>query len=1078
LPTKLKEEEFPRTEIKPLEIGTVYLKDKNGNLVLVPGKTLEEISRALQARPTGDNSPPAYSFDRLQIRGKLEGNAAICEITLAIRLREPGWIKSPLRMEQAVLREAPTYDGPGEGLIVPSPDGAGYTAWLQGVNEKPHLLKFTAAIPVTHVGEESRLAITLPRATESSFIVETKHAASEAELRTGDGIVSTRSRSGGGSECEIVGGSGELLLLVRPVLNKTMSAAAALESTGEITVKVESQTRISADARLRVRGLGKPLESFRVRLPAGMEYVTSATSGYTATVVDATMSSATKPNATPVPQVVEVKLDRPSSGIVDVRLLAIFAADDRKPLTRFEPGRFEVLGANRQRGTLDLVVDGDWSLKWTEDGSTRRIDLTNEPTLAARVAARFEYFRQPCGLKLQVAPRATRINVEPTYLVHVSENAVRLEATLKYRLRGAKASAVAIELGNWKLARVGPENSVEATPPVEGAPRNFQFVGGQTSGDIEIQLEAWQELADGAEAVQFQLPRPIGDVVAPALLVVSPADNIGLTPELGEMQGLTAESSLPPTLKLPARQQPPLVYRDLSASAPAQFAAEVEVHQQRIAAGRRIRLNFLPEKVEVESLLLYRVSHVPARVFRFEIPSTQQLSDAQIFFAGQSLPMVAVEGEGGEPTPNLRQYQVSVPSDQLGPCEFTLKFTIPLPPFTAQEAHEIAIPLPRGIADDEVSGLGPELTVHYADPLALDLAHDDGSALTSQAIERTGTRDFRVPIGNDVRQIHWRVSRVDRLRAGALLVRKIWRQSWLSIGHRRDRVAFRLVATESPVRVQLPAGAQLAGLTMALDGQQVDDFAVDESGLAAVGIPEEKLGQESTLEVWYGLDIANGASRTNLVGAAISQAENPGETYWQVLLPEKEHLLFDPLGFTPDMHWIWQGLWWRRQSARTQRELETWCGASEQEDLPEVGNHLLFASFGSAEELSLRTVERRWLLLFASGSILAIGLALIHLPAARHPAWLLVVSIVGVALALEAPETGVLLGQAAGLGALCAVVALLWQFTFAHRPGWAQPELRPARTSDTRRKELAQRPAESSQAPTLPMGIAAPEPRP
>jgi hypothetical protein len=265
---------------------------------------------------------------------------------------------------------------------------------------------------------------------------------------------------------------------------------------------------------------------------------------------------------------------------------------------------------------------------------------------------------------------------------------------------------------------------------------------------------------------------------------------------------------------------------------------------------------------------------------------------------------------------------------------------------------------------------------------------------------------------------------------------------------------------------------------MALDGQQVDDFAVDESGLTSVGIPEEKLGQEATLELWYALDAPTPSTRTHFTGAVIPQAANPGETYWQVLLPEKEHLLFDPAGFTPDMQWTWQGLWWRRQSARTQRELESWCGASEQENLPEVGNHLLFTALGSAEELPLRTVERRWLLLLASGSVLAIGLALIHLPAARHPAWLLGLGVVGIALALEAPETGVLLGQAAGLGALCAVVTLLWRFAFAHRPDWTQPEPRPARTSDTRRKELAQRPAESSQAPTLPLGIAAPEPRP
>lgn len=1076
-PAKVSDTPGPRTEVKPLEIETVYLKDKNGNLVLVPGKTLEEINRALQVRPTASAAPPAYSFDRLQIQGKLEGNAAVCDVTLAIRVRESGWIEAPLRLEQAVLREPPTHEGPGEGLLMATQGGPGYTAWLKGADDKPHLLKFTAAFPVTYIGDEARVALTLPRATEASFTLETKHAALEAELRSGDGILSTKSKMNGGAECQILGGSGDLLLLLRPAPTKSPATAIALESTGEITIKVESQTRISADARLRVRGLGKPLESFRVRLPAGMEYVASATSGYTATVVDSSMAATARTSAPSTAQVVEVKLDRPSTAIVDVRLLAVFAGDDRKPLARFEPGRFEVLGASRQRGTLDLVVEGDWSLKWTEDGSTRRVDLSNEPTLATRLSARFEYFRQPCGLKLQVSPRATRINVEPTYVIGVSERAIRLEATLKYRLRGAKASALAVDLGDWKLARVGPENFVEATPLIDGMPRSLQFVAGQGSGDIEIQLEAWQELPEDADTVRFQLPRPIGDVVAPALLVISPADNVGLTPELGEIRGLTGESSLPTTLKLPPRQQPPLVYRDLSASGVAQFAAGIKIHEQRIAAGRRIRMNFLPEKVEVESLLLYRVSHVPARDFRFEIPSTQALADAQIFFAGQSLPMVELDADNSAASSSVRQYQVTVPSDQLGPCEFTLKFALPLPPFMAQEAHEVFVPLPRGIADDEVSGLGPELTVHYADPLALDLANDEGSAISSQAIERIGARDFRLPISSDVRQVHWRVSRVDRPRAGAMIVQRTWRQTWLTKEQRRDRAAFRVLATESPVQVHLPAETEIEGLTVALDGQQLDDFTINESGLAAIGIPEEKLGQQSTLELWYGVANVATGRKNGLVGASIPQAQNPGEVYWQILLPEKEHLLIDPAGFVPEMTWRWQDLWWRRQSDKTQRELEIWCAASQQAELPAAGNHLLFSSFGSAERIALPTVERRWLLLMASSLILALGLALIHLPGVRRPAWLFTAGIVVAGLALAAPETGILFGQAAALGGLCVIAILLWRLRFGARPAVIM-ESRLPRSTDTRRREAALQRPESSQAATLPLGIAAPEPRP
>src|SRR5439155_27376175 len=116
-------------------------------------------------------------------------------------------------------------------------------------------------------------------------------------------------------------------------------------------------------------------------------------------------------------RIVEVWLDKPAASTTEILLRAQREADVTSSAP-FTPARFEVLGAIRQRGTIDFLMDGEWQLDWTEDKSVHRIDLTPE-TAAARVVARYEYFRQPCGLGLKVMPRPSRVSVEPTHMIYV-----------------------------------------------------------------------------------------------------------------------------------------------------------------------------------------------------------------------------------------------------------------------------------------------------------------------------------------------------------------------------------------------------------------------------------------------------------------------------------------------------------------------------------------------------------------------------------------------------------------------------------------------------------------------------------
>jgi len=110
----------------------------------------------------------------------------------------------------------------------------------------------------------------------------------EASLKTGnEGIVSAKTSGGGKSELDVIGPGGDLEITWQPAQGMSAEAKQLLDASGEIAVKIEGRNRIGSDARLKVRSFGSPVETFRVRLPAGMEWVPTNPTGYTVTPVSA-----------------------------------------------------------------------------------------------------------------------------------------------------------------------------------------------------------------------------------------------------------------------------------------------------------------------------------------------------------------------------------------------------------------------------------------------------------------------------------------------------------------------------------------------------------------------------------------------------------------------------------------------------------------------------------------------------------------------------------------------------------------------------------------------------------------------
>src|SRR5262249_11435127 len=115
---------------------------------------------------------------------------------------------------------------------------------------------------------------------------------------------------------------------------------------------------------------------------------------------------------------------------------------------------------------------------------------------------------------------------------------------LRYQIRGAKAMALAVSLPGWELDDVAPRSTfdvdrltVEANKPVRVPLLQ------PSTGEIELILRAHRELPVDATRVEFELPHPTADAVAPPDVTITTAGDVAITVRDAELVGLARTNS-------------------------------------------------------------------------------------------------------------------------------------------------------------------------------------------------------------------------------------------------------------------------------------------------------------------------------------------------------------------------------------------------------------------------------------------------------------------------------------------------------------------------------------------------------
>ncbi|MFV2068045.1 MAG: hypothetical protein ACC645_13815, partial [Pirellulales bacterium] len=804
----------------------------------------------------------------------------------------------------------------------------------------------------------------------------------------------------------------------------------------------------------------------------------------------------------------------------------------------FKLGGFDVRGAVRQSGYLAVDVIGDWYVRWGEmDGAIRVEDLP-EPLRRGDHAARFQYYHHPFSLRGQVVRRKTSVRVEPEYLLLVADRDVELTARLRYRVRVKKIVAVELDLPGWKIepGSIGPDDVFDVDAMAATVDGHLRIpLRSPRQGSFQLQFKARKSDAGDRERVDFALPVPLDCLAAPSTVVVLPDDNVQLVPQSESTVGLTPQR-IAPLVDLPPRQQAAFYYQGDPEK--TRFVALRRTHPRAVTTRVSAQLMVHADRVVVEETISVDVAYEPLesvdlRVSRLLLPGDQ----VDFRLAGQRLQATFLEDTGAavdagqrtgeteekpavvdstggskptEPSRNLPKNQAGslprpdhdsvrsnlaigsktliarlvLPKPTIGAFQIVARYEFPrrTPSADANEAERLPLLVPCDAVERTAIALEvpPAWRIAVADDAwgEQQAAHDqEPRAGNSLQIVADGPQPF-VPV---------QLRRADSV-LPRTVVDRLWVQTWLGDGVRRDRAVYRFerlhrnhavrpprpgndvrrgslgtgsrnVAPNLPTRgrfsenrstelgivtasqksgtqwtFSLPTGVRRDRITVTLDGQIVtatlnrQNQLIVLAGTDASDVP-------GCLVLTY--EVSCNRLRGPLDMELPMLEGNPWirQTFWELVLPENLHLVRGPAQFVREHVWEMNQFFWTRRPALTTGQLEAWAGVSAELPMPEHVHRYLFSRLGALDHVVVWTASRATLVLLSSGLVLVVGLLWIYRPSIRRTGFLFVLGVVLLGFGMASPDIALLFLQASILGIVLAVLAAVLRQLVMRRDG-------------------------------------------
>ncbi len=1072
-----------------------YVEDEAGRLVPVPGfgyADFVEMVRLRQGLPAVVQPPPAI-LESLTVTIDLpppDGGAPSCRtvVDATVRQTRAGWSTLPLELAGLVLDAPPRHEGEGTAVVdaeavapkavdsiadgdpVPAPQ-PGYRCWFQGPADGRHRVGLEGQLPVEAAGDEQSVWLRLPPATASAVVIRSSRPDPVVTVTPGSVEPRVESDGAGGSRVTCVGLIGSTRIRIGPRGTAQASAGAAPEATVESVVRIDG--RMAAwQTLIALRELPADLSRISVTMPPGaaLRAVRGATLVSRETV---------DPDGAGSQSVERLAIDvaRSADGRVALEIDAERSIDPEG--RALEPLGFmvEQILPWRQHGRVSLLVEGDWQLEWDDAGRNRRVD----PPPAARrpgLSAAFAYDTQPATLPIHVRPRGSRVVVEPEYRYTVDPSRLGLDARLRLSVRGAPVNRIGVRLEGWGIDDVSPAGLVDsAAIRAEDGLLVIPFLQPLT-GDATIEIRCGRTLERDARRLTWTLPVPEADLVAPASVSVSAANDIEIVPDATAIRGLVRQTT--PSARREEGERAVLTYR--LDGTDGEFAADRRYLAQRVEAVVAAAVTINADTAVVEETIRYDVAHVPLESIDIVVPAAVAEGGAlELRQGGQPLnpfptPLAGRRGESSAPAEgagpvNLRAL---LPQPLLGSGDLTIRYELPMVAVPAEATASMDLPL---VLPAEGRVVRQSLSLLVEGPLVVDVRGEAWERDTLQAatarVWTSGRPQGVVPLAVSARQGTSR---------GDTVIEAAWFETRLLPDGREDVCTYTVSSSSRRFDLTVPAGWRPAAdrpatIEVRVDGRPVAT-AVRTDGRMTVelpGTPADAAGRGSwivAVECRRGREpsVVPGWPRAAgwvgpllldppLMPTGVVQRR----FYWELRLLADEHVILPPRPWTSQQRWAWGGLGFERRPVVSRAALARWLEANRRAatdhpgettpapgpiavtalDPPLAERRAVWSGIGSVEPGRAWIVPSWLLVLAASGPTLALGLVAVYRAAARQPAVIVGAATLVVTAAAVNPELAPLVVQAALPGAILAALAALLRW-IVERPARITAPARPS----------------------------------